>query len=98
MIIDISKNTKRLRKARHLSQSQVAKALHMDVGDYKKIENGDFSPSYDVVMELSSLYNVPVSKIHDKSKLAVDDLLKKFVGPSADIIETDTYIEFRFNH
>lgn len=54
-----------------LSQSQEAKKIGCSLGTVANIESGKHKPSFNKVMAIINLYNVPLGKITLKPKLAL---------------------------
>jgi len=45
---------------RGLIQQQVADALNMTIRNYQKYEKGDYRPTFEGLVEIAELFNVPV--------------------------------------
>lgn len=59
---DIGKNIKAFREAQNLTMSEVANEMHIDVEEYKKIENGK-KISYDFLDRLAQVFNINVAML-----------------------------------
>lgn len=56
----IANNIKTLRKAKGLSQIDVAEAIGIDASVYSRIETGHVMTSHDKLQNLAKLYQVPI--------------------------------------
>ena len=59
----LSEKLKELRKQCNLPQRKVAAALDIDTATYCKIENGNYSPKREQVIELASILNTDVKEL-----------------------------------
>lgn len=59
---DIGKNIKAFREAQNLTELEVANEMHIDVEEYKKIENGK-KISYDFLDRLAHVFNINVAML-----------------------------------
>lgn len=56
----LSDSIKRFRKARHLTQKQVAAKLGIDYQGYQRYEYGTVIPKIDMMIRLADAYNVSI--------------------------------------
>ncbi|MDO4379101.1 MAG: helix-turn-helix domain-containing protein [Erysipelotrichia bacterium] len=59
---DIGENIKALREAQNLTMTEVANELHIDVDEYRQLEEGKVIP-YDLLDKLSNIFNINVSML-----------------------------------
>lgn len=59
----LSEKLKEQRKQCNLQQRKVATALDIDTATYCKIENGNYSPKREQVIELASILNTDVKEL-----------------------------------
>ena len=58
-LINIGKNIRMLRQKKHLTQEVVAEQLNISVKHFSAIERGETSTSFQVLFDLSRLFQVP---------------------------------------
>ncbi len=69
------KNLKIIREKSNLSQAQLAKMLHLSQQTICKYEKGESEASFATLVQLSSIFTIPISYLVDDS-LDFDDLDK----------------------
>lgn len=57
------KNLKEIRKRKHLTQKEIAEKLHITQATYSGYENQKYSPTIDVLCELSYILETPIDEI-----------------------------------
>ena len=62
----IGENLKQARKFKNLTQSDVAKILHMTQQQYSRFENGKFELNYSQILQLCELYDISPNELFDK--------------------------------
>ena len=80
----LSEKLKEQRKQCNLPQRKVAAALDIDTATYCKIENGNYSPKREIVIELASILNT------DEKELLIlwlADQIKEITDTNTDIAE-----------
>lgn len=75
-----------LRKDKKLTQSEVAKALHVGTSTISNYENGTTQPESDMIEKLANFYNVNIDYLYKRTKISIpiQDLehsLKTSEGP-----------------
>lgn len=69
--MDISKNIKRIRIKKGLTQLHAAKMCGMFEPQYRRYENGKSNPRASTVDRIASALNVPVSELYEQPKYPV---------------------------
>ncbi|WP_128755394.1 helix-turn-helix domain-containing protein [Aquimarina sediminis] len=68
--MDISKNIKRIREAKELSQKEVISAIGMGAAQYSRIENGKTDPSVSTLIKIAKALGVSMAELFtDKDSL-----------------------------
>ncbi|MEI5984373.1 helix-turn-helix transcriptional regulator [Sphingobacterium sp. PU5-4] len=65
----ISKNIKRLREVKHLSQKEVCVESGVPQGQYSRIENGKVEPSISTLEKLASVFEVEIAELFKSDDL-----------------------------
>lgn len=78
----LSEKLKEQRKQCNLPQRKVAAALDIDTATYCKIENGNYSPKRELVIELASILNTDTKEL---LTLWLADQIKEITEPEKDI-------------
>ena len=83
--MDISKNIKRIREAKKLSQKEVISAIGMGAAQYSRIENGKTDPSVSTLIKIAKAMGVSMAELFtDKDVLkdvnSVDSTLMERVA------------------
>lgn len=65
----LSNNLKHLRKARKLTQKQIADIFCINQSTYDAWENRNIEPSIDKLIEISNFYNISVDELIGKKML-----------------------------
>lgn len=78
----LSEKLKEQRKQCNLPQRKVAAALDIDTATYCKIENGNYSPKREQVIELANILNADVKEL---LTLWLADQIKEITEPEKDI-------------
>ena len=60
--MDISKNIKRVREAKGLSQKEVISAISMGAAQYSRIENGKTDPSVSTLIKIAKALGVSMGR------------------------------------
>lgn len=80
----LSEKLKEQRKQCNLSQRKVAAALDIDTATYCKIENGNYSPKRELVIELASILSI------DEKELLIlwlADQIKEITDTNKDVAD-----------
>lgn len=80
----LSEKLKEQRKQCNLPQRKVAAALDIDTATYCKIENGNYSPKREQVIELANILHTDVKKL---LTLWLADQIKEITDTNTDIAE-----------
>lgn len=80
----LSDKLKELRKQSDLPQRKVAAALDIDTATYCKIENGNYSPRREQVIELAGIFHTDEKEL---LTLWLADQIKEITEPEKDIAE-----------
>lgn len=80
----LSDKLKELRKQSDLPQRKVAAALDIDTATYCKIENGNYSPKREQVIELADIFHTDEKEL---LTLWLADQIKEITEPEQDIAE-----------
>lgn len=80
----LSEKLKEQRKQCNLPQRKVAAALDIDTATYCKIENGNYSPKREQVIELANILNADVKEL---LTLWLADQIKEITEPEKDIAQ-----------
>lgn len=80
----LSDKLKELRKQSELPQRKVAAALDIDTATYCKIENGNYSPKREQVIELADIFHTDEKEL---LTLWLADQIKEITEPEQDIAE-----------
>lgn len=93
-LINIGKNIRMLRQKKHLTQEVVAEQLNISVKHFSAIERGETSTSFQVLFDLSQLFQVPPDLfLQDPMEPAgIHHILSKF-SYSVDTALMDLYRE-----
>lgn len=75
---------KEQRKQCNLPQRKVAAALDIDTATYCKIENGNYSPKREQVIELANILHTDVKK---QLTLWLADQIKEITDPNKDVAD-----------
>ncbi|HEV7332742.1 MAG TPA: helix-turn-helix transcriptional regulator [Flavisolibacter sp.] len=67
-----AKETRRGRKAKGLTQKEVALALKMDASQYSRIENGKTDPSFTIVAKIAKALGVTLSELFQADEIFTD--------------------------
>lgn len=82
--MDISKALKRYRNDAHITQTQLAKKLHISRKTISNWENGRSEPSFDTLLRLSDIYKVSVDNILRNNEIEshkkIINYQKKLIG------------------
>ena len=65
---EVGKRIKESRKLTGLTQSQVAKLMHMTQQQYSRFENGIYELDYSQLVQISSLFDVSIDYLLGKTK------------------------------
>ena len=57
------KNLKEIRKRKHITQKEIAERLHITQATYSGYENQKYSPSIEILCELSSILETSIDEI-----------------------------------
>lgn len=57
------KNLKEIRKRKHFTQKEIAEQLHITQATYSGYENQKYSPTIDILCELSQILETPIDEI-----------------------------------
>jgi transcriptional regulator with XRE-family HTH domain len=66
------RRVKQLRRAKHLTQAQVAERLDMSINYISQIETGEASPSFETIVKLAKGLEVPIRELFDFEALDKD--------------------------
>lgn len=80
----LSKKLKEQRKQCNLPQRKVAAALDIDTATYCKIENGNYSPKREQVIELANILHTDVKKL---LTLWLADQIKEITDTNKDVAD-----------
>lgn len=80
----LSDKLKELRKQSDLPQRKVAASLDIDTATYCKIENGNYSPKREQVIELADIFHTDEKEL---LTLWLADQIKEITEPEQDIAE-----------
>ena len=80
----LSEKLKEQRKRCNLPQRKVAAALDIDTATYCKIENGNYSPKREQVIELANILHTDVKKL---LTLWLADQIKEITDTNKDVAE-----------
>lgn len=61
----LGQRIKEERKARHLTQQELADIVGMDTGHLSRVEHGKTVPSINAIVKIADAFNLPVSKLFD---------------------------------
>ena len=70
--MDISKNIKRIREAKGLSQKEVISAIDMGAAQYSRIENGKTDPSVSTLMKIAKALGVSMAELFTDKEVLQD--------------------------
>ncbi len=70
--MDISKNIKRIREAKGLSQKEVISAIDMGAAQYSRIENGKTDPSVSTLMKIAKALGVSMAELFTNKEVLQD--------------------------
>lgn len=90
MVYDFGMRLKELRKARHLSQTDVAKRLGVSRATISGYERNTITPSLGQMVSLAVLYNASLDYmmgLHGRSYLYLDDLTESQQQTILDVVE-----------
>ena len=93
---NFSENLKKLRIKHNLRQSDIAKMLNISQGAYAKYESSQREPSFDILLKISSIFNVSIDSLLNNSlTIKVDNLYKSKINYEInnDILEPINLIE-----
>ena len=65
---EVGKRIKESRKLTGLTQSQVAKLMHMTQQQYSRFENGIYELDYSQLVQISNLFDVSIDYLLGKTK------------------------------
>ena len=84
-----------LRKARKLSQKEVAAHLNIPATTYNTYESGRTEPPIEILVRLSHLYGMPIDIIvqRDRTYTTAEDVGQKMVAFKEQLAEIDKQIE-----
>lgn len=89
----LSEKLKEQRKQCNLPQRKVAAALDIDTATYCKIENGNYSPKREQVIELANILHTDVKKL---LTLWLADQIKEITDTNKDVAdEAMEMVKFR---
>lgn len=71
-VMDISKNIKRIREAKGLSQKEVISAIDMGAAQYSRIENGKTDPSVSTLMKIAKALGVSMAELFTNKEVLQD--------------------------
>ena len=80
----LSEKLKEQRKQCNLPQRKVAAALDIDTATYCKIENGNYSPKREQVIELANIFHTDVKKL---LTLWLADQIKEITDTNKDVAD-----------
>ena len=80
----LSDKLKELRKQSELPQRKVAAALDIDTATYCKIENGNYSPKREQVIELADIFHTDEKEL---LTLWLADQIKEITEPEQEIAQ-----------
>ncbi len=70
--MDISKNIKRIREAKKLSQKEVISAIDMGAAQYSRIENGKTDPSVNTLVKIAKAMGVSMAELFTEKDVLKD--------------------------
>ena len=70
--MDISKNIKRIREAKGLSQKEVISAIDMGAAQYSRIENGKTDPSVSTLVKIAKALGVSMAELFTDKEVLQD--------------------------
>ena len=85
---DISKNIKRIREAKGLSQKEVISAIDMGAAQYSRIENGKTDPSVSTLVKIAKALGVSMADLFTDK-----DILKDINSSDTTLMERVALIE-----
>ncbi|OED44984.1 hypothetical protein AB832_01650 [Flavobacteriaceae bacterium (ex Bugula neritina AB1)] len=85
--MDISKNIKRIREAKKLSQKEVISAIGMGAAQYSRIENGKTDPSVSTLVKIAKAMGVSMAELFTDK-----DVLKDINSIDTTLMERVTLI------
>ena len=89
-VYDFGIRLKELREAKHLSQTEVAKRLHVTRAAVSGYECNTITPSVDILVKLAVLYNTSLDYMlgmENRAHLYLDDLSETQQKTVLDIVE-----------
>ena len=88
----LGKRVQELRKARNLTQQQVADRMNVDIRNYRRIERGESFPARSII-PLAEALEVTLSQLYDFKHLELDETaLREAVKKSADTMSMEQLI------
>ena len=89
-----------LRKARKLSQKEVAAHLNIPATTYNTYESGRTEPPIEILVRLSHLYGMPIDIIvqRDRTYTTAEDVGQKMAAFKEELAELDKQIAKTFSH
>lgn len=70
--MEISKNIKRIREAKKLSQKEVISAIDMGAAQYSRIENGKTDPSVSTLVKIAKAMGVSMAELFTEKDVLKD--------------------------
>lgn len=86
--MDISKNIKRVREAKGLSQKEVISAIGMGAAQYSRIENGKTDPSVSTLIKIAKALGVSMAELFIEK-----DALQDFSSVDTTLMERVSLID-----
>ncbi len=88
----LGKRVQELRKARNLTQQQVADRMNIDIRNYRRIERGESFPARNII-PLAEALDVTLSQLYDCKHLELDEAsLREAIKKSADTMSMEQLV------
>ncbi len=90
--MDFSKNLRRLRLAKKLTQEQVAAALGISAQSVSRWECGNTLPDVTALPEIARLYGVTIDDLYRESSVAYDNYAQRLAGVFESTLDPEDFI------